>query len=74
MPTRAYSGLNRDVEVVVSKCASCEGVQRAQPRVPLMTHETPSIAWQIVGTDLFVIYRETYLLVSDYTRSFHSFI
>ena len=31
-----------------------------------MPPETPSRAWQIVGTDLFVIKRETYLLVSDY--------
>ena len=31
-----------------------------------MAHETPSRAWQIVGTDFFVINRETYLIVSDY--------
>ena len=30
----------------------------------------PSRAWQIVGTDLFVINRESYLLVSDYYSKF----
>ena len=35
-----------------------------------MPHETPSRAWQIVDTDLFVINRETYLLVSDYYSKF----
>ena len=35
-----------------------------------MSHETPSRAWQIVATDLFVINRETYLLVSDYYSKF----
>ena len=35
-----------------------------------MPHETPSRAWQIVGTELFVINRETYLLVSDYYSKF----
>ena len=35
-----------------------------------MPHETPSRAWQIVGTDIFVINRETYLLVSDYHSKF----
>ena len=45
-------------------------MQRAQQRQPLMPDETPSRAWQIVGTDLFVINRETYLLVSDYYSKF----
>ena len=65
-----WNGINHDIEVVVRKCATCQEVQRAQPREPLMPHETPSRAWQIVGTDLFVINRETYLLVSDYYSKF----
>ena len=56
-----WNGINRDIEVFVRKCATCQEVQRAQPREPLMRHEMPSCAWQIVGTDLFVINRETYL-------------
>ena len=64
------NGINRYIEVVVRKCATCQEVQRAQPREPLKPHETPSRAWQIVGTDLFVINRETYLLVSDYYSKF----
>ena len=40
-------------------------MQRAQPREPLVPPGTPSRAWQIVGSDLFVIKRETYLLVSE---------
>ena len=35
-----------------------------------MPHETLSRAWQIVGTDLFVINRDTHLLVSDYYSTF----
>ena len=65
-----WNGINRDIDVVVRKCATCQEVQRAQPREPLMPHVTPSRAWQIVGTDLFVKNRETYLLVSDYYSKF----
>ena len=65
-----WNGINHDIEVVVRKCATCQEVQRAQPREPLMPHETPSRSWQIVRTDLFVINRETYLLVSDYYSKF----
>ena len=35
-----------------------------------MPHEIHVRAWQIVDTDLFVINRETYLLVSDYYSKF----
>ena len=52
------------------KWATCQQMQRAQQHQPLMPHETPSRAWQIVGTDLFVINSETYLLVSDYYYKF----
>ena len=52
-----WNGINHDIEVVVRKCATSQEVQRAQPREPLMPLETPSRAWQIVGTDLFVINR-----------------
>ena len=65
-----WNGINRDIDVVVRKCATCQEVHRAQPRKPLVPHETTSRAWQIVGTVLFVINRETYLLVSDYYSKF----
>ena len=65
-----WNGINHDIEVVVRQCTTCQEVQRAQPREPLMPHETLSRAWQIVGTDLFVINRDTYLLVSDYYSKF----
>ena len=65
-----WNGINRDIEVVARTCATCQEVQRAQPLEPLMPHETPLRGWQIVGTDLFVINRESYLLVSDYYSEF----
>ena len=65
-----WNGINQDIEDVVRKCTTCQQMQRAQQRQPLMPHKTPSRAWQIVGTDLFVINRETYLLVSDYYSKF----
>ena len=71
----AYDGIvlkgnQKDIEDRVRRCPTCQQMQRAQQRQPLMPHETPSCAWQIVGTDLFVINRETYLLVSDYYSKF----
>ena len=65
-----WNGINQDIEDVVRKWATCQQMQRAQQRQPLMPHENPSRAWQIVETDLFVINRVTYLLVSDYYSKF----
>ena len=39
-----WNGINRDIEVVVRKCATYQWVQRAQPREPLIPHETPSLS------------------------------
>ena len=65
-----WNGINRDIDVVVRKCAMCQEVQRVQSREPLMPHEIPSPTWQIVETDLLDINRETYLHVSDYYSKF----
>ena len=40
------------------------------PREPLMPYETPSRAWMVMGTELFVINSETYILVYDYYSKF----
>ena len=34
------------------------------------SHEIPTCTWQIVGTDMFVINKESYLIVSDYYSKF----
>ena len=35
-----------------------------------MQHELPTRPWQIVGTDLFAIREDTYLLICDYYSKF----
>ena len=37
-----WYGINRDIEVAVRTCATCQQVQRAQPREPLVPHKTTS--------------------------------
>ena len=51
-----WNGINRDIEVV-RKCATYQEVQCAQPREPLLPQETPSRAWQIVGTYLIICHK-----------------
>ena len=70
-PARACFGTGSTVTLkVVHTCATCQEVQRAVPGEPHIPHETPSRALQIVGTELVVINRETYLLVTDYFSTF----
>ena len=65
-----WNGINRDIEEVARKCATRLEMQRAQPHEPLMPHETPTCAWQLVGADLFVINKGSYLIESDYYSKF----
>ena len=66
----SWSGINGDIEEMISKCGMCQEMQHAQRPEPLLQHEVPTRPWQNVGTDLFAIGNRTYLIVSDYYSKF----
>ena len=39
--------------------------QNANAKDPLINHETPTLPWEIVGTDLFSFYGRDYVVVVD---------
>ena len=55
----------RDVKDMVQRCATCfrDFFQRKEP---LMPSSLPDFPWQVVGTDLFEMKGDHYLLVVDY--------
>ena len=55
---------------MVRKCAACQQLQKCQEHEPLIQHELPTRPWQIIGTDLFMIGQDTYLLICDYYSKF----
>ena len=65
-----WININRDIENMIQRCDICQRELCAQPSEPLMQHEVPSRPWQIVGTDLFSIGRNNYLIIGDYYSKF----
>ncbi|XP_014673270.1 PREDICTED: uncharacterized protein K02A2.6-like [Priapulus caudatus] len=65
-----WDGLSKDIEHMVGSCTSCREHQRAQQREPLLQHDLPSRPWETVGTDLFHLYGDEYLIITDYHSKF----
>ena len=62
-----WKNIDRDIDEIVRKCDVCQQMQRSQPHEPLKQHEVPTRPWQIVGTDLFVVNRDSYLIICHFT-------
>ena len=65
-----WDGINKDIAHMVESCTSCREHQRAQQREPLLQHEIPSKPWETVGTDLFHLHGDEYLIITDYHSKF----
>ena len=63
-----WKSINKNIDDIVRKCDACQRLQKRHE--PLMLHELPTRPWQIVGTDLFAIREDTYLLICDYYSKF----
>ena len=65
-----WKSISKDIDDMVRKCAACQQLQKCQEHEPLIQHELPTRPWQIIGTDLFMIGQDTYLLICDYYSKF----
>ena len=60
-----WPGVLKQMEAMIQQCPTC--AKEATPRKePLMVSPLPDYPWQVIGTDLFELKGETYLLVVDY--------
>ena len=65
-----WINMNKDIECMIQRCGICQHELRSQSAEPLMQHDIPTRPWQVVGTDLFSIGRDNYLIVADYHSKF----
>ena len=61
-----WPNISKDIEHITKTCAACQELQTKQQKEPLQPHDIPTAPWTKLGTDLFVLNREDYLLVTDY--------
>lgn len=64
-----WPGLSSQLNELVRNCKTCTK-ERANPVEPLMAGELPQRPWQKVGSDLFSLNHDIYLLVVDYYSRF----
>ncbi len=61
-----WIGINQQIEDKIHNCHQCQKYQRSQVKEPLEQFDIPSRPWETVGSDLFELDGEDYLLVTDY--------
>lgn len=65
-----WPGINRDIEVMISKCDTCQRHRYKQAKEPMLIPEMLTEPWQKVGTDLFQVNGKDFLLVIDYLSNY----
>ena len=65
-----WPGINKDIEQKTKRCPVCQENKSAQSPETLMPHEVPNRPWEVLGTDLFHLHGNEYLLVTDYFSKF----
>ncbi len=61
-----WRGVDKDIEDMVSACHICLEYGRKMQKETLLQYNLPSGPWQQVGTDLFEMDGQTFLIVADY--------
>ena len=62
--------MNCQIEDIVSQYKICQEFRPAQPAEPLVSHDIPDRAWSKIGTDLYYIDGEVYLIMVGYYSKF----
>ena len=65
-----WKGINEDIERTVGLCPTCQRHQNAPSKEPLMPMDIPPHQWHTLGSDLFYLDGQDYLLIADYYSKF----
>ena len=65
-----WPALNGELKDLVLNCSTCLQYRNAQPKEPLIPHNTPTEVWSKVGTELFSTKNKNYFIVADYNTKF----
>lgn len=62
--------INEDIAKLVGECEPCQETQTRQQKEPLAPHDIPTTPWSKLGTDLFELNGQDYLIIVDYHSKF----
>ena len=65
-----WPGMSQQIADVVSRCPTCSTFKRKNQKEPMIGHEIPIRPWQKIGTDLFEIGNDNFIVLVDYFSNF----
>ena len=65
-----WPNINTDISNTVGKCHICNTYCNSQRSEPMHPRELPSYPWEILGSDIFELEGQRYLLLCDYFSKF----
>ena len=61
-----WPNINKDIEHMTRTCTLCQELANCKRKEPLIPHDTPMAPWNKLGTDLFEVDGEHFVLICDY--------
>ena len=61
-----WPNINKDIEHMTRTCTLCQELANCNKKEPLIPHDTPMAPWKKLGTDLFEVDGEHFVLICDY--------
>lgn len=65
-----WPGMGKAIEAAVEACSVCQERHSANPKEHLLSHASPEMPWQVIGTDLFTSNSRDYIVIVDYYSRF----
>lgn len=65
-----WPGMNGEIEDIVSKCSACLTQRNKPQKEPMIIQPLPTLPWSKVGTDLFELGGNNYMVMVDYYSNF----
>jgi len=62
--------ISSEISQLVLNCPICLEHRNSQIKEPLMPHAVPQYPWQVVGSDVFTLTGQNYLVVCDYYSNY----
>ena len=61
-----WPNINKDIEHMTRTCTLCQELANCNKKEPLIPHDAPMAPWKKLGTDLFEVDGEHFVLICDY--------
>ena len=61
-----WPGITAQLKDYLSKCGICNSYQPEECKEPLKPYDVPDVPWEILGVDLLLLERQSFLIAIDY--------